>query len=316
MNYIVLDMEWNQPGLGDIPVCHSGVFMKNEIVQIGAVKLDENKCITEKFDSVVKPEFIKTMNRTVSRLTGITDEMLFGADTFKVVLERFKAWCGSDFVFLIWGYDDIRILKNNISFHGLDASWLPEHYNIQMIFCTQNNLERRQYSLAFALEFCKIDKTSEFHDALNDAEYTALVCATLDLEKGIQALKGARPIGKDGNSDEGETYLVSKRKFKAIDKKEDIWSNGFISRPTCPFCSSKMSYEKAVRVAKYKYCAKAKCSEHGEFVVVLKLSQTPELKYSVSRKIFVLNEATEKLTKPRKARLKIGARPKTVGAKG
>ena len=42
MNYIILDMEWNQPGYADTALCRNGVCMKNEIIQIGAVKLDEN----------------------------------------------------------------------------------------------------------------------------------------------------------------------------------------------------------------------------------------------------------------------------------
>ena len=41
MNYIVLDLEWNQP-FSNKTAIKSPVFLKGEIVQIGAVKLDDS----------------------------------------------------------------------------------------------------------------------------------------------------------------------------------------------------------------------------------------------------------------------------------
>ncbi|MFQ7107690.1 MAG: hypothetical protein ACLRQ4_21190, partial [Neglectibacter timonensis] len=43
MNFIVLDLEWNQyPPSMDCPVSSAGVSMRNEIIQIGAVKTDQS----------------------------------------------------------------------------------------------------------------------------------------------------------------------------------------------------------------------------------------------------------------------------------
>ena len=76
MNYIVLDMEWNQPGYADTALCRNGVCMKNEIIQIGAVKLSENKEKTGVFECIIKPVSLTSMNRMIKQLTGITDEMI------------------------------------------------------------------------------------------------------------------------------------------------------------------------------------------------------------------------------------------------
>ena len=55
MDYIVLDMEWNQPWPGS-PSARKvlPVQIRGEIIQIGAVKLDENFCPADEFQSYVE----------------------------------------------------------------------------------------------------------------------------------------------------------------------------------------------------------------------------------------------------------------------
>jgi DNA polymerase III epsilon subunit-like protein len=92
MNYIVLDMEWNQPGYTDVALCRNGICMKNEIIQIGAVKLSENKEKTGVFECIIKPVSLTSMNRMIKQLTGITDEMLDKGEAFESAIERFKTF--------------------------------------------------------------------------------------------------------------------------------------------------------------------------------------------------------------------------------
>ena len=56
MEYIVVDFEWNQSSYG------KGTGKKNlpfEIIEIGAVKLDEDRHIIDTFEAVIHPKFIK-----------------------------------------------------------------------------------------------------------------------------------------------------------------------------------------------------------------------------------------------------------------
>lgn len=288
MNYIVLDMEWNQPGYADTALCRNGVCMKNEIIQIGAIKLSENKEKTGVFECIIKPVSLTSMNRMIKQLTGITDEMIDKGESFENAIERFKDFCGSDYVILIWGYDDIRILKSNLMFHGLETSWLPASYNLQMIFAQQTNLEKRQYSLAFALEHFEIEIDEKLHDALNDAEYTAMVCTKLNLEEGIGNLKYLPST--ETTSTKNSNVLV-KRKFRYIRRKEDIWQNGFIVRPVCPCCGEKMRFEKPKRIGLWKINIEGHCDADGDFMVVLKISETPQETFSVNQQIYVLDES-------------------------
>ena len=288
MNYVVLDMEWNQPGFLDTALCRNGVCMKNEIIQIGAVKLDGNMSKTGTFSCIIKPQSLTSMNKIIKQLTGITDEMLDRGESFEKAVERFREFCGEDYVIFIWGYDDVRIIRNNLAFHGLDDSWLPKSYNVQMMFCTQTNNEKRQYSLEYALEYFDIKIENSLHDAYNDAEYTALVCTKLDVKKGMEE------IDKSGNGeskgDKSKGVLI-KRKFKYLRRREDIWANGFITRPSCPVCGEKMKFDKHKSFGVHKVHIEGHCEKDGDFMIVLKISETPDKTFTVSQQMYVLDEA-------------------------
>ena len=305
MNYIVLDMEWNQPGFTDTALCRNGVCMKNEIIQIGAVKLSEKKEKTGVFECIIKPVSLTSMNRMIKQLTGITDEMLDKGESFESAIGRFRDFCGEDYVILIWGYDDIRILKSNLMFHGLDSTWLPANYNLQMIFAHQAGLEKRQYSLAFALEHFELEINERMHDARVDAECTAMVCEKLNLEEGIKNIK-LMPSNETENT--GRADVLVKRKFRFIRKKEDIWQNGFIVRPACPCCGEKMKQEKPKRIGQWKVNIECHCEKDGDFMVVLKISETPMGTFSVNQQIYVLDETTREYFDGKKSKHRKGKR--------
>ena len=72
MNYIVLDMEWNQPWPGSpsakkvLPVA-----IRGEIIQVGAVRLDDKGVPGDEFQVMIVPKYYRHLNRRVSKLTGI-----------------------------------------------------------------------------------------------------------------------------------------------------------------------------------------------------------------------------------------------------
>lgn len=183
MQYIVLDMEWNQP-LNSKRRIKKPVVLYGEIIQIGAIKLDENFQVVDAFKITVAPRYYTKMNRFVSRLTSITADTLQYGLPFPTAFEHFSAWCGQDFSFLTWGSDDIDMLRDNMLLYGLSAEWIPRSYNLQAIFDDQITREKRQLSLSYAME--KVGETPlEAHDALNDARNTARLCLHMDMERGL-----------------------------------------------------------------------------------------------------------------------------------
>ena len=77
MDYIVLDMEWNQPWPGSpsskkvLPV-----DIRGEIIQVGAVRVLEDGTVADEFQVMVRPKVYRHLNRRVSKLTGIKEARL------------------------------------------------------------------------------------------------------------------------------------------------------------------------------------------------------------------------------------------------
>ena len=200
MNYIVLDMEWNQPWPGSpsakkvLPVA-----IRGEIIQIGAVKVSEDGCVGDEFQVLIKPKYYRHLNRRVSKLTGIKESRLKEEGIpMQEAMEQFRAWCGEDVVFLTWGFDDIGILRENLQLFGLDDSWTGNWYNAQMIFNAQTDGSNAQKALKTAMEIFEIPATRPAHDALGDAYHTALICAKLDLKRGMQEYAHALKSHENG----------------------------------------------------------------------------------------------------------------------
>ncbi|MBP3692254.1 MAG: exonuclease, partial [Clostridia bacterium] len=84
MNYIFLDMEWDN--------YYSKKFGKfvNEIVQIGAVKLDSKFHIVSDFNIYIKSEISKKLSSRFKRLTNITNEQMLGGVSFCEAIKKYK----------------------------------------------------------------------------------------------------------------------------------------------------------------------------------------------------------------------------------
>lgn len=111
MNIVILDLEWN------------GAYSRrlhgfiNEIIEFGAVKLDAQLNITDRFSCFVKPQVTKKISAIISDLTNITDANLLDARPYMQVMSRFKKWAG-DCVIATWGTSDILALIENCRYFG------------------------------------------------------------------------------------------------------------------------------------------------------------------------------------------------------
>ena len=188
MDYIVLDMEWNQPWPGS-PSARKvlPVQIRGEITQMGAVRVSEEQLVLDEFQVLVRPKFYRSLNRRVSKHTGIMESRRKAEGIpFAEAIERFRAWCGEDVVFLPWGFDDITILRENLQLHELPYDRVDKRYNVQMMFNAQTDGSNAQKALKTAMEIFGIEATRPAHDALCDAYHTALICAKLDLKRGLE----------------------------------------------------------------------------------------------------------------------------------
>ena len=74
MNYVILDMEWNRPERDEDLLREPFVF-DSEIIEIGAILLNEDFEAAEEFKTFVRPRFYTHMNGAVASLTKIRSQL-------------------------------------------------------------------------------------------------------------------------------------------------------------------------------------------------------------------------------------------------
>ena len=298
MSYIVLDLEWNQAMSSNASIFnYLPIHLGGEIIQIGAVKLDENNYPAEEYQSDVKPVYFRRMHYKVKKLTGIDKERLSHSDTFPVVFERFREWCGEDPVFITWGNDDRRIMEQNIIIHDLDWDWIGDWINLQLIYNVQTDGDRNQKSLATAMEHFSIEQTRTAHDALGDAYNTALVCSKLDLEKGLDEYDNAERqlsvrTGDEHRGDSSEALEHSS--YSGYAARSEAFADEEVSKILCPDCGSPLTLARWVNQGDRRYMNLCTCEEHGKFLVRLKFRKAEDESWSVNRIIYRGDEELEK----------------------
>ena len=285
MDYIVLDMEWNQPWPGS-PSARKvlPVQIRGEIIQIGAVRVTEDQQVADEFQVMIKPKFYRRLNRRVSKLTGIKESQLREEGvSMEEAMERFRCWCGDDVIFLTWGFDDITILRENLQLYGIAQDWVSRWYNAQMIFNAQTDGSSAQKALKTAMEIFGIEATRPAHDALGDAYHTALICAKLDLKKGTEEYGAALKSHENGFHGAEVPGCIGRKVFYDYADKRAALAAMSGAENLCPICGGKMLGSRWFAQPGRRYMDLAACPKHGKFLIRVRLSDQPDGTVRVSR---------------------------------
>lgn len=175
MNYIVMDLEWNQSYSG-----HLGEHprMPFEIIEIGAVKVDKNFKIIDEYSSIIKPRIYKKLHPKIRTILNYDEETLAKGRSFKEVCQEFLEWCGKDYIFCTWGPLDLTELQVNMDFYYMQRFPRPLKFlNLQQVYTSivDPNGGANMCKLEKAVADYNIPENEPFHSAVNDARYTALV---------------------------------------------------------------------------------------------------------------------------------------------
>ena len=296
MDYIVLDMEWNQPWPGSpsskkvLPVA-----IRGEIIQIGAVRVTEDQVVADEFQVMVRPKYYRRLNRRVSKLTGIKDSRLREEGVpFPQAMEQFRSWCGEGIVFLTWGFDDIVILRENLRLFGLEESWTEKWFNAQMMFNAQTDGSTAQKSLKSAMEIFGIEATRPAHDALGDAYHTALICALLDLKRGEEEYGQALKSHENGFHGAEIPGCIDRKVFHDYTDKRAALGAMAGAENKCPLCGHQMLGSRWFAQPGHRYMDLATCPNDGKFLIRVRLSDQPDGTVRVSRLTYeATSEAAE-----------------------
>ncbi len=178
MNYIVLDLEWNQSRTKS----SSNKEIPFEIIEIGAIKLNDEKKEIGRFHELIKPEVYLDLNRTIKNIVHINIEELSEGTPFVEAMERFLEWCGKEeYIFCTWGPTDLVELQKNMKYYHMEPlSLVPIAFlDLQKLFSRQYEDNKTRRALEYAVDFLHIDKEEPFHRAFWDAYYTAKVMAKI-----------------------------------------------------------------------------------------------------------------------------------------
>lgn len=180
MNYIILDLEWNQGGAKE----ENNRELPFEIIEIGAIKLNNERKKTDEFSGLIKPQIYHEMHYVTKKLIHLQMEQLENGKPFPEIMEKFRKWWGDDYIFCTWGPLDLVELQRNIRYYRLEpiADRPFRFLDAQKLFSIGCEDSKTRRSLEYAIDFLHIEKDIPFHRALSDAHYTAKVLEHLNKE--------------------------------------------------------------------------------------------------------------------------------------
>ena len=166
MTFVILDLEWN----GAYSRRLKGFI--NEIIEFGAVKVDEQFRIIDTFEALIRPQVGKKISGKIRTLTSITNEDLEAGLQFMQVTARFGKWAG-DSVLMTWGKSDILVLIENFRYFGggRRIPFLKRYVNLQDYCERRLDYDRtKQIGLSTAAQLLGIDEGGfDHHRALGDS---------------------------------------------------------------------------------------------------------------------------------------------------
>jgi len=178
MKYIVVDLEMN-----NIAKENKGLIRcKQEVIEIGAVMLDERYNEISSFRTYVKPEFNTVIETKITNLTGITTEMVEEAPLFIEAFEMFANWClgtGDDIEIYAWSDSDYNQVRKELT----AKEYIPSEKISPVSAVKWTDLQKmvnvrigmkQQLSLETAINLSGIELKGRMHDALDDARNSSV----------------------------------------------------------------------------------------------------------------------------------------------
>jgi len=159
MNYIIFDLE---------ATCDDKKTIKNEIIEIGAIKLNEKLEMVEEFQRFSKPILNPILTDFCKDLTKIKQYDVDNAQLIGIIIDEFKQFIGEDYKLCSWGFYDKKQLLNDCELNSLDNSWIKNHISIKHQHQEINKL-KKGVGLTKALSMENMSFDGTHHRGIDDA---------------------------------------------------------------------------------------------------------------------------------------------------
>ena len=257
MEYVIFDLEWDN--------CFYKPEKKfiNQILQIGAVRLNGDFDVIGRFTATVRSAITKKVTGRFASLTGITTEKMLSGIPLEQAVREFNEFSHGADVTLTWSDSDLytiveneRLLKNsgvsfNMNFY-LDLQKL-----VQAKMREKGYESKNQVSLEAAAEFFGVS-TDEFsmHTALDDSTVCGKLLKICYNEETFKSLLRDTKNPEFNRRLHFKAYPITDINDAALDKGQFCFF--------CPDCGKKLN-----RFSKWKYrnrwfSATFKCAECNE----------------------------------------------------
>ena len=242
MNYVIFDLEWNQG------VSHGEKHDKRlplEIVEIGAVKLNDEREMIGEFSQLVKPQIYHEMHSITRKIIHLQMEELEKGKPFEEIMPEFLEWCGDDTIFCTWGTLDLLELQRNMEYyHMAPLNDRPiKYYDIQKLFSLAYEDGKSRRTLEYAIDILNIKKDIPFHRAFSDAYYTAKVFDKIEDPLVLEKFSFDTFIVPDCK--EHEINIVfsdyAKHISQTFEDKTTLLNTKYINTPVCYKCNRRIS---------------------------------------------------------------------------
>ena len=282
MNYIVFDLEWNQNPDGRK---HPDSRLPFEIIEIGAVKLNEKRELIETFQCIIKPNVYHWIHDSIHEVIHVDFHELENGLPFPKAIRRFLEWCGPEYLFFTWGNQDVMELQRKMKYYNL-LKLIPgpvHYYDVQKLFSVkfEDGIARR--SLEYAIDYLKLPKNRDFHRALADASYTARIL--LEIDEACMIRHPSLDVYQNPKSKEKEIYISYTDHDKFVSRefvsKERLMKDRTMVSTVCPIC--RCPAKRKIRWFSTNnskvYYSLALCHEHGPVAGKIRIRKTDEGKY-------------------------------------
>lgn len=177
MKYVVVDLEMNSVSRDNKEIRN---ICCREIIEIGAVVLNEKFEEISSFKTYIKPRFNTEIVPKIEKLTGISWKMVDDAPDFNEAFKSFAEFCnslGDEYQVIEWSENDYIQMKGEIAqkqynMNESERKFMEKWYDFQEEFGEILGLDKR-LSLENALMYAGEDFVGNQHDALYDARNTA-----------------------------------------------------------------------------------------------------------------------------------------------
>ncbi len=230
MNYIVFDFEWNNA------YDYKAQKGMNEIIEIGAIKLNSQFVVEDTFKQLIKPQVSRRLSGRVKELTNISlSEIKEDGIPFEEAIRDFSRWAGTDeTVFMSWSNSDLYVLVSNfIRFFKTTNVYFIKKYMDAQKYCQYflNIPKGSQISLANCADTLALNINEEnLHRALEDCVVTA---------KCVKKLYDDKLISQYIHTCDEDFFGRLAFKPYCIDVPVTEHYNVYKERLVCPACSGK-----------------------------------------------------------------------------